>query len=221
MHVTQVSLSSRLGVDAYKEMGDPNNVADPTLQFDALFEDTLDDGRAADQADLVYAESKAIAASSNWDIDLVGSTDKTRFGDALAFARVKCLKIKNTGSTWLRVGGYGAGGFCAFQSGNTAYNRIGPGGMLSVWAPDATAYAVTAGSADILRITNEDALAGKADVFIVGCETDVSSSSSSSTTSTSSGSSASTASSSSSSSEGSASSSSSSANSSESSSSST
>lgn len=222
MHITQVSLSTRLGVDAYKDMGDPNNVADPALQFDAIFEDFLTDGRGTDNADLVYAESKAIAASGNWDIDLVGSTDKTRFGDALAFARVKCLKVKNTGSTWLRVGAYGAGAWYAFLNANSAYIRVAPGGCLVLWAPDVTAYAVTATTDDLLRITNESgSAAGEADVFIVGCETDVSSSSSSSSSSTSSSTSTSTSSgSTSSSAQSSASSSSSSANSSASSSSS-
>lgn len=202
MHISKLSVVSKFHADTYKDLGDNASVADPTLMAVLEYQKALTDGRGADSADVVYVTSFNLAAGANLDIDLNGGANETAFGDALAFAKLRGIMLLNDDTTdgdVLRLGGIGATGLVNWISANTAYVTVGPG-MFLIHRTDATGYAVTAGTADILRITNpgSNAIAGR--LAIWGCETDVSSSSSSSSSSTSTSTSSTTSSGSSSSS---------------------
>ena len=196
MHVSNLRVVAKFHVDAYKSMGDNVAVADPTLTAALEYVKKLTDGRAADQADLVYVTSFSLAASANKDIDLSGSTDKTVFGDSLAFSKVRGIILFNDSALdadVLRLGGYGAGAFASWINDVGSYVTVGPG-MWLISRSDLTAYAVAATTGDILRITNPGSRAIAGRIAIWGCETDVSSSSSSSTSGSSSSTSTSTSS---------------------------
>lgn len=185
MHISNLKCIAKFQVSAYKDMGDNESVADPTLTAALNYVKSLTDGRGADNADLVYVTSFNLAGSGNLDIDLNGGADETRFGDALAFAKVRGIFLLNDSSVdtdVLRLGGIGATGLVNWISANTAYVNVGPGIFL-LHRTDATGYAVAAGTADVLRVTNPGSTAIAGRLAIWGCETDVSSSSSSSTSS--------------------------------------
>ena len=52
------------------------------------------------------------------------------------------------------VGGAGSNGFTSWVGDATDVVKVKPGGALILVAPDATGYAVTAGTGDLLTITN-------------------------------------------------------------------
>lgn len=119
----------------------------PSIQFG--------DGNGANQINRVWADTRTIAASANEDIDLAG-TLVDAIGQTVTLARVRALIIRaaaaNTNN--LIVGGAASNGFATWVGSATNTVIVRPGGMLVLVAPDATAYAVTAATGDLLRVAN-------------------------------------------------------------------
>lgn len=106
---------------------------------------TLTDGTGANQAQVVWSDSRT-ATTSNDDLNLASLAD-TRDGAAVvvAFTQVKLVYVRNTHATAsLRIGGVaGPGGFAGLPP--TVYMTLPPGGGYLFTAP--TAAGITAGTA--------------------------------------------------------------------------
>ncbi|MFB7908116.1 hypothetical protein ACFC1T_16925 [Kitasatospora sp. NPDC056076] len=116
----------------------------------------LGSGTGAGQADKLWASGgRTLAASANEDLDLAG-TLLDAFGGTLTLARVKGIIIAagaaNTNN--VVVGAAAANGFFTWAGSATDKVNVRPGGVFALLAPDATAYPVTGGTGDLLRITN-------------------------------------------------------------------
>lgn len=129
------------------------------------------DGTGADQADKVWSDSGTITASGTVDIDLAGGITDA-YGATITLARVKLLAVyaHTTNVNNIEVGNAAANGWTSWvDGGSTARVRVKPGGLLLGIAPDATAWPVTAGSADVLRLTNDAGSTSVAyDIVVVG-----------------------------------------------------
>lgn len=131
---------------------------------------SLATGTGVNQADLLYHAQRTLTASSNEDLDLAGSLTDA-FGATLTFTRIKAILISaaaaNTNN--VVVGGAASNAFINWVSDSTDKIIIRPGGTFALFASDATAYAVTASTADLLRVANSGA--GSAvtyDIAIIG-----------------------------------------------------
>lgn len=115
-------------------------------------------GTGAGQADMVWGDIRTINASSNDDLDLNGSLVGA-FGTTLAFARIKAILVTaDAGNTNNVVVGNAASNQFVGPFGAAAHTvAIQPGGMYMAVAPGATAWPVTATTADLLRIANSGA----------------------------------------------------------------
>lgn len=115
----------------------------------------LASGTGANQADRIWAATRTIAASGTDDLDLAGVLVDA-VGTTLGFARIKGLYVAanaaNTNN--VLVGAAAANQFATWLSAATTSLTVRPGGAFFLFAPDATAYAVTAGTGDILRVAN-------------------------------------------------------------------
>ncbi len=131
-------------------------------------------------ADLKYQNIYTIAGAATQDIDLAGLLVDS-FGNTITFARIKAIHIRvlGTGDDPLSVGGpVDVGGsnttaFVNWISSNLAKVRIGGTagrkGCFTLECDDATAYAVTPTTGDILRLTNVHAtLSVKVFVTLIG-----------------------------------------------------
>lgn len=112
-------------------------------------------GTGANQSDLMFHDQRTIAANGDDDLDLAGSLSDG-FGSTLTFVRVKGLYISaaSGNSNNLGVGG-GSNPFIAHLLATGDGVTIMPGGFFMIVSPNATAYGVSAGSADILRVSNQ------------------------------------------------------------------
>lgn len=132
---------------------------------------TFTNGAGANQADRVYADQRPLNASTNDDLDLAGVLTDV-YGATLTFARIKGLII---GSNPNNVQNFTVGGatnpFATWAGGTTPTVTVRPGGMFMLIAPDATGYAVTAGTGDILRIANGAGSAITYDIVLFGSST--------------------------------------------------
>jgi len=129
-------------------------------------------GTGAGQADLVFADTRTLAASGTEDLDLAGALADA-FGVAQVFARVKAIAVKAaTGNTNnVQVTRPASNGLVLFMAAGDGI-ALRPGQMFAtaVGAADATGIAVTAATGDLLTITNS---AGSTtvsyDIVIIGC----------------------------------------------------
>lgn len=137
-----------------------------TIPYGAQY--SLTDGAGANQANRVFTDQRTVAASANDDLDLAGSLTDV-FGATLTFARIKGMLIRSSPSNTqnFAVGG-GTNPFATWAGGTAPTITVRPGGVFVLVAPDATGYAVTAGTADILRIANGAGNPVTYDVVLIG-----------------------------------------------------
>lgn len=115
---------------------------------------SLDSGTGANQADVLFTDTRTLTASATEDLDVSGALASALGGSAV-FARVKAIKVSaaagNTNNVNVtRPATNGVPLFLAAGDGIA----VRPGGFIEIAAPDATAYAVTAGTGDLITFTN-------------------------------------------------------------------
>jgi hypothetical protein len=115
-------------------------------------------GTAANQADKYWSDQRTIAASSNDDLDLAGSLTELITG-TLTFVRVKGIIVyaSTANTNNVIIGGSASNPLINWVTGTNPAVVVRPGGLFCLIAPDATGYAVTAGTGDILRLSNSGA----------------------------------------------------------------
>lgn len=126
---------------------------------------TFADGNGANQANRLYVTAATLSGAGSLNVDLAGVL-LDFFGQVLTLTIVKVIYFEVTTDT---TGGPVklSGNFLTRTSGNapivmggttpTADLRVRNGGALLLAAPDAIGYGVTASTADILSLVNEDA----------------------------------------------------------------
>ncbi|MEU1141783.1 hypothetical protein ABZ392_33745 [Streptomyces sp. NPDC005885] len=129
-------------------------------------------GTGAGKADKLWADRRTLAASATEDLDLAGVL-LDAYGAAVTFARIKGLVIAaskdNTNNV---IVGAAASAPWITLLGATHTLTLRPGAFVAVGTglADATGYAVTATTADLLKIANSGGTTGVTyDIHIIGC----------------------------------------------------
>jgi hypothetical protein len=156
------TLNKALGVDL-----DLQSATAPMAVSKAV---SLASGTGASQVDRIWADTRTIAASGTDDLDLAGVLVDA-FGALITFARIRLMHIAaaagNTNN--VIVGGAAATQFFTWAGAATHTVTVRPGGWFTLFAPDATAYTVTAGTLDLLRVANSGAGTGVTyDIILLG-----------------------------------------------------
>jgi hypothetical protein len=129
------------------------------------------DGTGADQANRLYQGRRTLTASSTEDLDLSGTTLLDSYGVAIAFARIKALIVKAAAGNAnnVIVGGASANQWVGPFGAAAHTIAVKPNGTLVLTAPDATGWAVTAGTGDLLKIANSaGGTSVTYDIFLIG-----------------------------------------------------
>lgn len=113
------------------------------------------DGTGANQANKIWTDTRTIAASGNDDLDLAGVLTDA-FGSVISFTRIKALIVVAAAANVndVVIGAAAATQVASIFGAVTHTIKVKPGGAFMIVAPDATGYAVTAATADLLRIAN-------------------------------------------------------------------
>jgi hypothetical protein len=119
------------------------------------FNDSLDSGTGADQADLVFSDTRTLTASSNEDLDLAGVLFQVD-GSAFTLAKLKLIFISAAaGNTNNVVVSRPASNGVPFLSAASDAFAIKPGGSFFMYAPVAAGICtVTAATGDLINIAN-------------------------------------------------------------------
>ena len=126
-------------------------------------------GTGANQANQMFADTRTVSGSSNDDLDLAGVlTDG--LGNTITFTSIKAIIINSVTANGdaLHITDDGVSGFISWLGATGDIVKLRPGGSFMITNPEANGYAVTAGTADILRIANQDAGAATYDITIIG-----------------------------------------------------
>ncbi|RWG80943.1 MAG: hypothetical protein EOQ69_19365 [Mesorhizobium sp.] len=126
------------------------------LEFEPnlAFVKALTSGTGANQADLIFADTRTLAASATEDLDLAGALADV-FGATITMVEVVAILIlADAGNTNNVVIGDSASPVPLFGGTNPTL-AIKPGGMFMIVAPNASGqFAVGAGSTDKLKVAN-------------------------------------------------------------------
>lgn len=144
----------------------PTDKLIPKFQFDFA------NGVGADQADRIYRATRSIAASTNDDLDLAGGGLVDVFGNALTFARLKAAIFygRPTNVSTVTIGASAAAPVLWFGS-NTHTETLKARQLQCHVSPDASGWAITATTADVLRLANGAGGTAQVDVILIGAAT--------------------------------------------------
>ncbi len=166
---SEIALRIRSSQTGASDFGGPNFAPD----FDAIIQ--LTNGTGANQADILFVDERTVAAASNDDLDLAGALQNA-FGATIAAAEIVAIAIINKpkaasaapNTTNLTLGG-GTNPVVGYLGGTTpTIGPIRPGGIFLLTSPDAAGVAaVTAATADILRIANSAGAAATYQILIL------------------------------------------------------
>lgn len=135
-------------------------------------------GTGNNQAQYEWTDERTVTTGADDDLDLAGGLTNVA-GETLTFTKIKSIRIENrdtTASNVLHIKPASSNGFGTWIGGTTPYiiirggysAGVNAGGSFTLVAPDATGYAVTAGTGDVLRITNPNAGSVTYQIIIVG-----------------------------------------------------
>lgn len=131
----------------------------------------LASGTGAGQADVAFSDRRTLAVSGTEDLDLAGSLVGP-YGATLTFAKIKGLYIRaaDANTNNVVVGNAAANGWATLLSATgTVTLRPGAAFLAMAGSADATGYAVTAATADLLHVANSGAGTSVTyDVVIIG-----------------------------------------------------
>jgi hypothetical protein len=162
---TNVTISVQVQGDYTAVAGLANEDANLNLQAAIAFLT----GAGVNQADTVYTAPIALGPSGTETLDLnTGLTDA--LGQAVAMVRCKTILIISSpsnpvGASITRAGG-ASNPFLGNLGGTTPTDTVNPGGMSLAVAPDATAWAVASGTANI-KLTNNSSTAGATGTLVI------------------------------------------------------
>lgn len=150
--------------------GGPNlGMGSFNLNYPSVF--GITNGTGAGQANMIWSSTRALSASSSENLDLYGSlTDN--YGTVINFTKIKGILIKaSAGNTNnVLVGGAASDAFINWVGDATDIVIVRPGGMFMSYAPDSTAFAVTSGTGDLLKVANSSSGSTVTyDIIIIGC----------------------------------------------------
>lgn len=151
MNLTRTTIAVALSAPATKATGLTVST-DPLAPSHTL---TLTDGQGDLQANQQWHTRQTLAPGASETFDLAGAL-RDAFGDVAAFARLKAILLRNASATGTLTLGGGANPLLAWFGGPDHTLTLRPGGLLLLACTDAAAYPVTPGSADLLRLHNDD-----------------------------------------------------------------
>lgn len=168
-----MALTSRLSVAVHADETSPKDLTTASAPVDWARQVALASGTAAGQADLIFTDQRTLAASATEDLDLAGVLTGALGGSAITFVRIKALVIEAAaGNTNNVVVGAAATNAWATLLNATGTVTLRPGAKLAVFAGvgDATGWAVTAATGDLLKIANSAGSTSVTyDILILGC----------------------------------------------------
>ena len=167
-----MSASAKVNIDVDAAFGGSPDLGTAVHKFFESYAQTFEDGAGANQIDQIFSDTRTLTTGANEDLDLAGGLTNA-LGDTLTFTAIKGIIISAdlANGDNIEVGGAASNGFINWVGDATDQVLIEAGGSFSLITPSAAGYAITAGTGDLLRITNADgAAAATYTIILLGIE---------------------------------------------------
>jgi hypothetical protein len=162
-----MSLSTAIRLSVAATLAGSADLESNTSRLDLSVAHALATGTGASQADKLWSDQRTLAPSAADALDLAGGITDA-LGATVTLVRVKGLLICNDSTSETLTVGAGANPWITWLNASGDAVKVAPGGTLLLVAPDATAYAVTAGTGDTLTVTNSGGAATIYRIVVVG-----------------------------------------------------
>jgi hypothetical protein len=162
----KINLSTEASVSGSPDLGSAVH------KFSETFSNLFDNGTGADQINQVFSDTRTLALSTSESLDLAGGLTNG-LGAAVTFTKVKAIIVIAAAGNGdnIEVGGAASNALVNWVGDATDVVNVPPGGMFMITAPDATGFAVTASTGDLLKIANADSAASATyTVILLGVE---------------------------------------------------
>jgi hypothetical protein len=162
-----MALSSKISVSIAGMLTNQLDLSTPVDQLDLGIVLRLSTGTGSGQADREFHDVRTLTTGATENLDLAGVlTDP--LGAALTFATVKGLAfVGDAGNTTNLTIGNGTNPFIGPFGAGTHTHDLRPGGIYMAIAPG-TGWTVTAGTGDIIKVTNAAGASATYKVYILG-----------------------------------------------------
>ncbi len=130
---------------------------------------TLAEGTGLNQANQVFPDERTLTTGQSEDLDLNGVLINP-LGEQVNLVKVKAVVIvaDATNTTNLTIGNAASNQFVGWFGAAAHTITLKPGGVFFISDPSAAGYPVTAGTGDLLRVTNAPGATAKYKVIIIG-----------------------------------------------------
>jgi len=176
-----MALTSKLSLSVTADYTKALDLASGKVPLSKIYQAVLNTGTAVGQADLIFHDQRTLAPSATEDLDLAGVLADA-FGTTLTFVRVKGLIVAALGVTDANgvvitpnvnnvVVGAAAGAPWTTLLNSTGTVTLRPGTFFAAvaGATDNIGYAVTATTADLLKVANSAGSTSVTyDVIVIG-----------------------------------------------------
>jgi hypothetical protein len=167
--VAAASLTSRIVVTLTATLSSQLDLvsAEAPLAKQALLD--LANGTGSNQANVIWTDTRTIAASTTEDLDLVGGGLTDAFGVAFAPAKIKAIIVVASAANTNNVVLGGDANSVPFLSVTTTTTTLQPRGFYVQSWPANAGIAVIAGTGDIVQVANGGAGTSVTyDIYIIG-----------------------------------------------------
>lgn len=149
-----MTVQSTLSAKLHSEVSGVGDFGNPSASIDISFTKSFANGVAAGQANILFADTRTLAASANESLDLSGAL-LDAIGQAAVFAKVKALMIRaaEANTNDVIVGAAASTPFLGPLGGTTPTITLKPGAFFIMSYPGA-GWVVTNSSNDLLKIAN-------------------------------------------------------------------
>lgn len=151
-------LTSKITVQAIADLVTSLDLVNSSSPLSTTSTFDFTNGSGANQASLIFSDTRTLTASASENLDLAGVLTDA-FGAVINFTKIKALILRTAAANTndVVIGGAATNGFISPFGAATDTVKVRPGGVMVLVSPDATGYAVTAGTADQLKVANSGA----------------------------------------------------------------
>lgn len=149
-----MAVSANIDVNIRGTLLGSNDLGSPNMPFELVDRTTFTPGTGNGQANIVFADTRTIAASSNDDLDLAGVLSAV-FGGTITFATIRAIMVRAAAANTNNVviGAAASNQFVGPFGAATHTVILRPGDEFLITNRNA-GWSVTAGTGDLLRIAN-------------------------------------------------------------------
>jgi len=159
-----MSLSARIGLQLIAAETSSLDLA-TTVRSTTVFQSILfTDGTGANQAEIVWSDSRTIAADDSDTLELANLSDDR---GTVAMTAVKAIYVRNTGTVAIRWGG-GDWGSAPLDDPESSALVIPAGGLCLLTRPSADGWNVPSGGDDIVFGNESESIEAAYDIVLIG-----------------------------------------------------